>query len=87
VGTTVRPAVPLRPRERALIQLVLSACSNKEIASVLGLAESSVETYLSRLYERLGVRSRLELALRAEHERWLGTSEPAFSTHASRIPD
>lgn len=63
--------ISLRPREQDLIRLVVHAASNKEIASVLGLTVSSVETYLSRLYERVGARNRVDLALRAQRERWL----------------
>ena len=69
----MRDGIPigLSAREKDLVRLVSAAASNKEIASVLGLTVASVETYLSRLYERVGVRGRLELALRAQHESWL----------------
>jgi DNA-binding NarL/FixJ family response regulator len=68
---TAGAPVLLRPREKDLVRLVSLAASNKEIARLLGLAVTSVETYLSRLYQRVGVRNRVELAVRSQQERWL----------------
>ena len=42
----------------------MTAASNKEIAAKLGLTEQTVKNRLTSLYKRLGVRGRLELALR-----------------------
>ena len=67
--------VSLTPRERAVVRLVLQSRSNDEIARSLGVATKTVETYLSRLYEKTGSLSRLELALRAERESWLASVE------------
>ena len=65
--------IHLTRRERDVIGLVLQSRSGAEIARILGLRTNSVESYLSRLYARVGVRGRLELALRAEREGWLST--------------
>jgi two-component system, NarL family, nitrate/nitrite response regulator NarL len=68
--------IVLTPRERELIRLIVSARSNDEIAAAFNTRRKTVETQLSRLYERLGVSSRVELAVRAEREGWLDiTSE------------
>lgn len=64
-------AVALTGREREIVAAVLEGRSNDEIGSDLGIARKTVEAYLSRLYERCGVPSRTELALRAEREGWL----------------
>ena len=64
--------MPLTPRERDIVGMILSARSNDEIAAALGTRRKTVETQLSRLYERVGVASRVELAIRAEREGWLG---------------
>ncbi len=53
----------LSPRERQVWLLLVQGKSNQEIASTLGLALGTVKTYLSRLYRKLGVSSRLEAAL------------------------
>jgi DNA-binding NarL/FixJ family response regulator len=63
--------VALTPHERELVRLVIDARSNDEIAGSFQTQRKTVETQLSRLYERVGVSSRVELAIRAEREGWL----------------
>jgi DNA-binding NarL/FixJ family response regulator len=63
--------VTLTPRDREVLQLVLGGHSNDEIAARLRISAKTVEAHLSRLFERFGVMSRLELGLRAEREAWL----------------
>jgi two-component system response regulator DevR len=58
-------------REREVVAGVVSGQTNDEIAGDLGISRKGVEAHLSRLYERAGVSSRTELAVRAERERWL----------------
>jgi DNA-binding NarL/FixJ family response regulator len=48
--------------ERRIATLVADGRSNREVAAALFLAEHSVEKALSRVYRKLGVRSRTELA-------------------------
>ena len=69
--------LPLTAREREVVERLVAGRSNDEIAMDLGLARKSVEAYLSRLYERFGVASRTELALRADREGWLGDERTA----------
>jgi DNA-binding CsgD family transcriptional regulator len=54
----------LTPSERRLAELVVEGRPNKEIAAALFVTPKTVETNLSRLYRKLGVRSRTELAHR-----------------------
>jgi len=61
----------LTPVDREIVRLLLLGQSNDEIAAAVGLGERSVEAHLARLYARLGVASRTELALIAEREGWL----------------
>ena len=50
-------------RENQLITLVSQGLKNKEIARVMEISEGTVKVYLSRLFEKVGVRDRFELAL------------------------
>jgi DNA-binding CsgD family transcriptional regulator len=52
----------LTAREREVAELVARGHSNKEVAGALFLSEKTVEHHLSRIYAKLGVRSRTELA-------------------------
>jgi DNA-binding NarL/FixJ family response regulator len=54
----------LTVREREITQLVLEGLANKQIAARLFISRNTVETHLSRVYEKLGVRSRTQLAHR-----------------------
>jgi two-component system nitrate/nitrite response regulator NarP len=55
----------LSPRERAVAGLVAQGLRNREIAGELGITEGTVKLHLHRIYEKLGVGNRTELAIRA----------------------
>jgi two-component system, NarL family, nitrate/nitrite response regulator NarL len=57
---------PLAPRERQLIGFVRKGLRNREIAEQLGVTEGTVKVYLHAVFEKLGVSSRTELAIRAD---------------------
>jgi DNA-binding NarL/FixJ family response regulator len=57
--------VALAPRERHVMGLIAQGLSNKEIAWSLDITEGTVKVYLSRLFDKLGVSDRFELALLA----------------------
>jgi DNA-binding CsgD family transcriptional regulator len=54
----------LTPSERRIAALVAEGRSNREVAAALFLTEHTVETALTRIYRKLGVRSRSALAHR-----------------------
>lgn len=56
----------LAPRERQLIGFVRTGLRNREIAERLGVTEGTVKAYLHSVFEKLGVSSRTELAIRAD---------------------
>jgi two-component system nitrate/nitrite response regulator NarP len=64
LGASPRP--PLAPRERQLIGFVRKGLRNREIAKELGVTEGTVKVYLHAVFEKLGVSSRTELAVRAD---------------------
>ncbi len=61
----------LTAREHDVVRLVTDGRSNDEIGVTLGIGSKTVETHLSRIFERFGVSSRTELAARAVREGWL----------------
>lgn len=62
---------PLTPREAEIVARLIAGRSNDEIGGDLGLSTKRIEAYLTRLFNRYGVASRTELALRAQAEDWL----------------
>jgi two-component system, NarL family, nitrate/nitrite response regulator NarL len=55
--------INLSPRESQLVNLLTTGLKNKEIAGTLFLSEGTVKVYMSRLFKKLGVKDRFELAL------------------------
>jgi DNA-binding NarL/FixJ family response regulator len=55
--------VVLTNREGQLVSLLSQGMKNKEIAAALMVSEGTVKVYLSRLFEKAGVKDRFELAL------------------------
>ena len=58
--------VPLqRPtdRQQLIIELVAQGLTNREIAESLGTRDTAVKNYVREIFLKVGVRSRLELAL------------------------
>jgi DNA-binding CsgD family transcriptional regulator len=55
--------VQLTPKESLIVSCVTQGMKNKEIASRVGTTEQVVKNYLRKVYDKLGVADRLELAL------------------------
>jgi DNA-binding CsgD family transcriptional regulator len=58
----------LTPTERRIAELVAEGRANKEVAAALFVTVKAVVANLSRVYAKLGVRSRTELAQRFARE-------------------
>jgi DNA-binding NarL/FixJ family response regulator len=58
-----RPKVSLTPKESLIVACVTQGMKNKEIALRVGTTEQVVKNYLRKVYDKLGVADRLELAL------------------------
>ncbi len=58
---TNAPEPQLPPRLAKIARLVISGCTDKQIASRTGLSFSTVRTYVRQIYRRIGVHSRVEL--------------------------
>lgn len=60
-----RGNILLSPREEQVVALVAEGLGNREIARELNLSEHTIKKYLYRVFEKLGISSRVELVLYA----------------------
>jgi two-component system nitrate/nitrite response regulator NarL len=65
-GSAGRP-FGLTKRELEVVQLIGEGCSNPEIAKRLRIAEDTVKHHVTRVFDKTGTSSRVELALFANH--------------------
>jgi len=71
VNPRVQPK--LSPKEMAIITCITQGKRNKEIAFQLGTTEQVIKNYLRKIYDKLGVSDRLELALYCLHNKIIQT--------------
>ena len=58
----------LTPRELEVVSAVVAGYTNKDIAAHYGISEDTVKHHMSNIFDKLGVSTRLELALFAVHQ-------------------
>ena len=66
-GISTKVAPRLSPKEISIITYISQGKRNKEIAHHIGTSEQVVKNYLRKIYDKLGVSDRLELALYSLH--------------------
>ncbi len=66
-GLSNKVAPRLSPKEISIITYISQGKRNKEIAHHIGTSEQVVKNYLRKIYDKLGVSDRLELALYSLH--------------------
>ncbi len=81
--TSPRPKTRLTDKELLIVSCVTQGMKNKEIASEVGTTEQVVKNYLRKVYDKLGVSDRLELALYCIHHRLLHKQEQADQAKAA----
>jgi DNA-binding CsgD family transcriptional regulator len=69
IGAPPRAATPrvlgaLSPQEEQVAAIAATGASTREIAAALFLSPKTIETHLTRIYKKVGVRSKAELAHR-----------------------
>jgi LuxR family maltose regulon positive regulatory protein len=69
VGAEDHPRTRLTPREREVFELLRQGLSNRQIARLLFIEESTVKVHTHHIYDKLGTRSRTALAVQAALER------------------
>jgi two-component system, NarL family, nitrate/nitrite response regulator NarL len=53
----------LTPRELQVVSAIVEGCANKDIAQTFSITEDTVKRHLKNIFDKLGVSSRLELAM------------------------
>ena len=69
--TSPRGQMKFSPKELAVISCITRGMRNKEIAYQVGTTEQVIKNYLRKIYDKLGVSDRLELALYCMHHQLL----------------
>ena len=72
-----RPKTRLSDKELLIVSCVTQGMRNKEIAGEVGTTEQVVKNYLRKIYDKLGVSDRLELALYCIHHRLMEKPQAA----------
>jgi DNA-binding NarL/FixJ family response regulator len=86
-GTRTPPArtkVQLTPKEALIVSCVTQGMKNKEIAARVGTTEQVIKNYLRKVYDKLGVADRLELALYCLNSRVLQDAKNPESNISNR---
>ena len=55
----------LSPREREIVAAIARGLNNRAIAAHIGIAQQTVKNHLSSIFQKLNVRSRVQLAMLA----------------------
>ena len=78
---------PSDPREEQVVGLVAEGLSNREIARELQLSEHTIKKYLFRIFDKLGISTRVELVLYAvSNGKTVGAERlPALAWRASKV--
>lgn len=74
-GTAGLGGLQLTTREREVLDLILQAQSNREIAAHLGIEERTVKAHVGRLMRKTGAENRIELSIRTLNRRSAQTRE------------
>lgn len=56
----ISPGNPLAPRQTQIIEMVSRGMTDKEVATALGIAVSTVKNTMVTIYEKLGAKNRAE---------------------------
>ncbi len=83
-----RSKVQLTPKESLIVSCVTQGMKNKEIAARVGTTEQVVKNYLRKVYDKLGVADRLELALYCLNNRIVfDAKQPAPAAQPTQASD
>jgi DNA-binding NarL/FixJ family response regulator len=74
----------LTKRELEIVAVVLRGYTNEEVAEKLSISRETVKHHLTNIFDKLGVYSRLELALFAVHHKLIPAAGQAHSKPAAQ---
>jgi two-component system nitrate/nitrite response regulator NarL len=77
----------LTPREIEIVQKIAEGRSNKEVGQDFSIRERTVKHHLTNIFGKIGVSSRLELALFARGQRVATTPRPSHTDTATHAGD
>jgi DNA-binding NarL/FixJ family response regulator len=80
-----KPHESLTPKESQVATLVWEGMTNREIAKLVGTTEQVVKNYLRTTFDKLGVWSRLELALYVANHGGRGWLDSLREENTARI--
>jgi DNA-binding NarL/FixJ family response regulator len=83
--TAPRPKNRLSDKELLIVSCVSQGMRNKEIAQEVGTTEQVIKNYLRKVYDKLGVSDRLELALYCIHHRLMEKGGAAATTNGAAV--
>ena len=87
-GVSHKHQLRLSEKEMMIIGGVTQGLKNKDIALEVGTTEQVVKNYLRKIYDKLGVSDRLELALYSMHRRLLdGYIPPNETSNPAVLPE
>jgi two-component system, NarL family, nitrate/nitrite response regulator NarL len=69
-----RKTFGLTPRELEIVQMIVASSRNKDIAEKFAISEQTVKHHLTNIFNKLGLSTRLELALFAVNHSLVGDS-------------
>jgi GAF domain-containing protein len=70
-GAPPRTQPRLNSSQQEILRLTAEGLSNKEIAERVHLSENTVKSHIQAILQKLGVRNRVQAAVRATREGWL----------------
>jgi len=84
--TNPRTQPKLSKKELAIISCITRGMRNKEIAYQIGTTEQVIKNYLRKVYDKLGVSDRLELALYCLHHQLLKKYDEGQEEQGAAVP-
>ena len=71
-AVSIDTAYDLSFRELTVLSLAAEGCSDKEIASILGISHRTVQTHITHILQKMDASNRAEASARAQREGLLG---------------